>query len=90
MKTVLYVTGQQAQPAANHFLNEHLPDRFTAERAQLTATGDAWQVPIVLAYPFIGALGQVGEVLIRIALEIVVSHTLLSDMEQVGHYWLFR
>ncbi len=84
MKTVSCVTAQQAQAAANHFLNEHLPDRFTAERAQLTATGDAWQVPIVLAYPFIGALGQVGEVLVSTALEIVVSHTPLSDMKQVG------
>lgn len=53
MKTVPQVTAQQAQAAANHFLSNHLPDRFTADQAQLTATGDVWQVPVILAYPFI-------------------------------------
>lgn len=84
MKTVPQVTAQQAQAAANHFLSNHLPDRFTADQAQLTVTGDVWQVPVILAYPFIGSLGQVGEILISIASEIVVFHSPLDEMKQAG------
>lgn len=84
MKTVPQVTAQQAQAAANHFLSDHLPDRFTADQAQLTATGDVWQVPAILAYPFIGSLGQVGEILVSTASEVVVFHTPLNEMKQAG------
>lgn len=84
MKTVPQVTAQQAQAAANHFLFENLPDRFTAEQAQLTITGDVWQVPVILAYPFIGSLGQVGEVLVSTASEVVVFYTSLEEMKQAG------
>ncbi len=84
MKTVPQVTAQQAQAAVNHFLSEYLPDRFTANQAQLTATGNAWEVSVILAYPFIGSLGQVGEVLVSTASEVVVFHTPLEEMKQAG------
>lgn len=84
MKTVPQVTAQQAQAEANHFLSDHLPDRFIADRAQLTATEDVWQVPVFLTYPFIGSLGQVGEVLVSTASEAVVFHTPLEEIKQAG------
>jgi hypothetical protein len=84
MKTVPHVTAQQAPAAANLFLSDHLPDRFTASQAQITANGDVWQVPVILSYPFIGSLGNVGEVLVSTASEIVVSHTSFKDMKQAG------
>jgi len=84
MKTVPQLTAQQALAAANLFLSDHLPDRFTSAQAQLTATGDTWEVPVVLSYPFIGSLGQVGKVLVSTASEIIVFHTSFDDMKQAG------
>ncbi len=84
MKTAPHVTAQLAQAAANLFLSNHLPDRFTASQAQFTTTGKVWQVPVILSYPFIGSLGIVGEVLISTASEIVVSHTPFDEMKQAG------
>lgn len=84
MKTVPQVTAQQAQAAANQFLSDHLPDRFTADLAGLTETGDLWQVPVLLAYPFVGSLGQVGEVLVSTVSEVIVSHTPFKEIKQAG------
>lgn len=84
MKTAPQVTAQQAQAAANHFLSDHLPDRFTADQAQLTATADVWQIPVFLAYPFLGSVGQVGEVLVSTASAVVVSHTPFEAMKEAG------
>lgn len=84
MKTVPHVTAQQAQAAANQFLSDHLPDRFTAERAQLSDTNTIWHVPVILAYPLIGSLGQVGEVLVDTASEVIVFHTSFVEMKQAG------
>jgi len=75
------VTALQAQAAANLFLNDRLPDRFTADQPQLSPAGDLWRVPVILAYPFVGSLGEVGEILISTDSEAVVSHTPLDDMK---------
>ena len=77
--TPTQVTALAAQAAANGFLSEHLPDRFTADQAE--RAGDVWRVPVVLAYPFVGAVGQVGEVLISAETEQVVSFTPLAEMK---------
>ncbi len=45
------LTAMQAQAAANLFLNDHLPDRFTADQPQLKAAINVWQVPVILVYP---------------------------------------
>ncbi len=36
MKTVPQVTAQQAQAAVNQLISDYLPDRFTADQAQLS------------------------------------------------------
>lgn len=80
--TATPVTALQAQAAANQFLSEHLPDRFTADLSQRSADGEVWQVPVILAYPLVGSLGEVGEVYIDAETEHVVWHTPFADMLQ--------
>jgi len=75
------VTALQAQAAANLFLDDRLPDRFTADQPQLSAD-DLWHVPVILAYPFVGALGAVGEILISADSETAISHTPLDEMKE--------
>lgn len=75
------VTALAAQAAANQFLSEHLPDRFTADQAERDRTSELWRVPIILAYPLIGAVGQVGEILIHAETEQVVSFTPFDQMQ---------
>lgn len=79
--TPTHVTALAAQAAANQFLGECLPDRFTADQAERDRTGDVWRVPVILAYPIIGAVGTVGEVLISAETEQVVSSTPLDEMK---------
>jgi hypothetical protein len=76
------VTALAAQAAANQFLSERLPDRFTADQAERDRAGDVWRVPVVLAYPFIGAVGQVGEILVNADTESVVWFTPLDEMRE--------
>jgi hypothetical protein len=76
------VTALQAQALANDFLSNSLPDRFTADQSEWI--DNKWRVPIILAYPRIGSLGEVGEVYIDGALGTVASHTPLEQMKQTG------
>ncbi|MEC4817062.1 MAG: hypothetical protein SAK29_27905 [Scytonema sp. PMC 1069.18] len=84
MKTVPKVTAQQAQAAVNQFISDRLPDRFTADLAQLCVTREVWQLPVILAYPVIGSLGEVGEVLVSTSSEMILSHTPLDEMKQTA------
>jgi hypothetical protein len=84
IRTVPQVTALQAQAAANLFLSDHLPDRFTAAQPQLIAADKVWQVPIILAYPGIGSLGCVGGIQISTTEEKVITHTPLADMKQTA------
>lgn len=75
------VTALQAQAAANLFLSDRMPDRLTADQPQLSPADDLWHVPVILAYPFIGSIGEVGEILISADSEAVVFHTPLEEMK---------
>jgi hypothetical protein len=76
------VTALQAQALINDFLSNSLPDRFTADRAELFDR--KWRVPVILAYPRIGSVGRVGEVLVDMDTGSIVSHTPLEQMKQAG------
>jgi hypothetical protein len=78
------VTALQAQATANFFLSDHLPDRFTADQPRLNAVDNVWCVPVVLAYPGVGAVGCVGEICINTLSATVVSYTSLAEMKQVA------
>lgn len=84
MKTITQVTAQQAQATANQFLSDHLSDRFCADQANLSAIEEVWQVPVILAYPIIGSVGQVGEIRVSTITEVVVSYTPIEEMKQAG------
>jgi hypothetical protein len=46
----------------------------------LTATGNVWRVPVLLAYPFL-LVGEVGDVCIAADSGKVVSHTNVKTMK---------
>lgn len=80
--TIPQTTALQAQAAANLFINEHLPDRFVADQAHFAESDGRWHVPIVLAYPNIGTLGQVGEVVIGEETAAIISHTPIAVIKE--------
>lgn len=82
MQTAPPITAQQAQAIANLFLSDTLPDRFTADQPTLADT--IWHVPVILAYPIIGSIGQVGEILIDSVSEGIITHTPLEEMKAIG------
>lgn len=78
------ITAFDAEAEANHLLHGLLPDRFTAGDAWFDPTTSAWRVPVVLAYPFIGPVGEVGEVLVSESAERIISHTAPDEMKTRG------
>jgi hypothetical protein len=74
------ITALQAQAAANLFLSNHLPDRFMAGPPSLDLPAQVWRVPVLLAYPIIGPVGQTGEILVSVTAEAVVSSTPIEEM----------
>ncbi len=81
----LIISVQQAQAITNLFLSDYMPLRFTADQPHLTQTGDGWEVPIILTYPRIGSLGQVGTVIVSTEIEKILSYTPFEEMKQSGH-----
>jgi hypothetical protein len=84
MQTIPHGTAQQAQAIANQLLLECLPDRFTADFAQRAPHDNLWRVPVILAYPTLGSLGEVGEILVSTLSEDIVSHTPFEDIKNAG------
>lgn len=82
--SVPQVTALQAQATANLFLSDHLPDRFTAEQPWLDVVDEVWHVPVVLAYPGVGALGWVGDIRISTLTTTVVSSTPMAEMRRAA------
>jgi len=78
---VATITALEAQAAASLFLSDHLGDRFLASSPKLDAAADVWCVPVLLAYPIIGPVGQTGEILVNATSEDIVSHTPLEEMK---------
>jgi len=83
-KTVPKVTALEAEAVASLFLSDNLPDRFTPGAPRLNAEGNAWHVPVLLAYPVIGPVGQAGEILVGALSKDIVSYTPLDDMRRTA------
>jgi hypothetical protein len=79
-KTVPEVSALEAEAVASLFLSDNLPDRFTPGAPRLDTDRDVWHVPVLLAYPVIGPIGQTGEVLVSARSKEIVSHTALDVM----------
>ena len=78
---VASITALEAQAAASLFLSDNLGDRFLASSPQLDSGAHAWRVPILLAYPVIGPVGQTGEILVNATSEEIISFTPLEEMK---------
>ncbi|NOT60920.1 MAG: hypothetical protein HOP19_11940 [Acidobacteria bacterium] len=78
------ISALEAEAAANLFLSDHLPDRYCADDPQYDAITQVWRIPVILAYPFIGSLGAVGELTVNPFSKAVVSHTPIDQMRQRG------
>ncbi|HZS04567.1 MAG TPA: hypothetical protein VFD58_07005 [Blastocatellia bacterium] len=78
------ITALEALAAANLFLSDHLPDRYCADDPKFDRTAGLWRVPVVMAYPFIGPIGRVGEITVSAFSEEVSSHTPFEEMRSRG------
>lgn len=78
---VATITALEAQAAASLFLSDNLGDRFLASSPKLDSAAKVWRVPILLAYPFIGPVGQTGEILVNATSEEIVSYTPLEKIK---------
>ncbi len=63
------------------FLNDHLPDRFCAGRPQFDQDNLVWRTPILLTYPTLGSLGQVGEITVSVTAGKILLFTPLEEMK---------
>lgn len=78
--TVPTISALEAQAAANLFLSDHLPDRFLATDPRFEASANRWRVRVVLSYPFVGPVGEVGEIFVSQSSEEIISYTPLDEM----------
>ena len=78
--TVTKITALEAEAAASLFLSDHLPDRITAGDPHLDAQSCAWRVPVLLAYPIIGPIGEVGEIIVDGQMDEILSYTPVDEM----------
>ena len=74
------ISALDAIATANDFLFDHLPDRLTAGQPRFNAEANAWLVPVLLAYPRIGPVGQAGQVVVSGQDTMVISHTPVDEI----------
>ena len=70
----------EGQAEASLFLSDHLPDRISASTPSLDEAAQVWRVPVILAYPGLGVLGQVGEIVVSTTKAEVISSTPVEEM----------
>jgi hypothetical protein len=78
------LTAFEAQAAANGFLLDNLPDHYLAIEPRLEPNRQVWRVSVVLTYPYIGSIGEVGEVRVSAFSEQIISFTPLAEMRARG------
>jgi hypothetical protein len=76
------IAALEAQGIVNEFLSDWLPDRFTADQGVLR--GHVWMVPVILAYPEIGAIGTVAEVQVDRQSGTIVDYTPIDRIKQTA------
>lgn len=77
--TIPKITALEAEAVASLFLSDRLPDRLTVGDPRLDAAG-VWRVPVLLVYPIIGEVGEVGEIIVGGQTEEIISHTPVDEM----------
>ncbi len=74
------LTAFEAQAAANGFLLDNLPDRYGAYNPHFDPREQVWRVAVLLTYPYIGSVGDVGEICVSAYSDSIVSFTPLDEM----------
>jgi hypothetical protein len=82
--SVVPISATAARTIVNDWILHELPDRFTAVEAKPIAGGDIWCVAVGLAYPQIGVIGTVGEVLVSAFSGGIISATPPNVMKMAG------
>ena len=82
-RTRVVLDTRQAMIAANQFIVEHLPDRFSAGLPKLVLfpLRPLWLVPVHLTYPGVGVVGEVGMLAVDGDRPVVVGWTPPKEME---------
>ena len=78
--TIPKITALEAEAVASLFLSDRLPDRLTAGDPLLDAQAGVWHVPVLLAYPIISMVGEVGEIIVDGQTEEILTHTPVDEM----------
>ncbi len=80
------LNARQAMIAANRFIVEHLPDRFSAGLPKLVIfpLRPLWLVPVHLTYPGIGIVGEVGMLAVSGERPAIVGWTPTEEMEALA------
>lgn len=78
--TTITVAASAATAVANEFLLERVGDRFTTSVPYLKPDAHAWCCVVTLAYPVVGEVGDVGEIMVCARAGEVLSHTSVDEM----------
>jgi len=87
IRAQVMLDARQAMIAANQFIVEHLPDRFSAGLPKLVLfpLRPLWLVPVHLTYPGVGVVGEVGMLAVDGDRPVVVGWTPPERMEALAH-----
>jgi hypothetical protein len=69
-----------AEAIAGGYLLDYLPDRFSTGAPRFDKAAGVWRIPVILAYPRIGPVGEVGELTVDDSTKDVISHTPFEEM----------
>jgi hypothetical protein len=70
----------EAEAIAGGYLLDYLPDRFSTGAPRFDKAVGVWRIPVILAYPRIGPVGEVGELTVGDSAKDVISHTPFEEM----------
>ena len=86
LKEEIKVSYRRAMATADRFIVENLPDRLSAglPKSIRFPTRTVWIVPVLLTYPKVGIVGEVGMIAIEAERENVVGWTPFSEVEALA------
>lgn len=86
MQKTKKIDAKTALKIANKFVLENMRDRFSAgaPKIVLFPTRVIWIVPVVLTYPNVGIVGEVGEVAVDAEIGTIVGWTPIEEMEAIA------
>jgi hypothetical protein len=73
-------TAFEAEAIAGGYLLDFLPDRFSTGAPRFDKGARVWRIPVILAYPRISSVGDVGELTVDDSTREVISHTPFEEM----------